>query len=117
MYSRSFKLLSLFSLLFISPLVFANMDCGIEHIDPAYSVEQGYTKEKIRQLCGEPTEIKNWKQEILIKIGNTIPEEFSKNTTQYSMWTYNRGSNTFVEYLLFKDGMLHALKDGEYGTD
>jgi len=41
---------------------------------------------------------------------------YVKTTSHYSMWTYNRGSNTFVEYLLFKEGILIDIKDGFYGT-
>lgn len=81
------------------------------------SVEEGYTMEKIKELCGEPTKIKNWNEEILTKYNNDNLDQFTKLTVHYSMWTYNKGSNTFIEYLLFKDGMLVDLKDGDYGSD
>ena len=98
-------------------MAFANMDCGNQSISADDATEKGYTMDKIKQLCGEATEIKSWKEEFLTRLGNATPETFAKTTTHYTMWTYNRGSNTFIEYLLFKDGMLHDLKDGGYGTD
>lgn len=107
------KLLIVSFLLFIN-LAYADLDCGSESIgrDVSGNFDPSYTMDKIRSLCGNPTKIKNWNDEAIIKYGDT----YSKIITKYSMWTYNRGSNTFIEYLLFKNGFLVDLKDGEYGS-
>lgn len=110
-------LLLLFSCCLFNAAAFADMDCDKGFISPSDAVSEGYTTEKIAKLCGSPTKIKTWDEETLTKYRDGYLDKFSKTTTHYSMWTYNRGSNTFIEYLLFKDGMLIDLRDGDYGSD
>ena len=104
-------LFCIFFSLFIAPSARAALDCGDEVIIEANGT---FSKKKIENLCGKPTEIKNWKDERFIK---TVPGEFVKVTTHYSRWTYNQGSNKLIAYLLFEEDMLIEMKDGDYGSD
>jgi len=111
---RSVMLLCLFC---FSTVACADMDCGNQFISPGDLSSHIYTMDTIKKYCGEPTETKNWNKEILTRPHIEYPDEFIKKTIHYAKWTYNRGSNTFIEYLLFEDGVLINLKDGDYGSD
>lgn len=91
----------------------ADLDCGKESI--SLDFEETWTTEKVELLCGKPQNIKNWKEEVLYQGLDTTT--FVKHSINYSLWTYDRGSHTFIEYLLFKNGVLIEIKDGFYGKD
>lgn len=104
-------------LLLIATPCLAGMDCGKDNIDPGDAVEKNYTIEKIKELCGEPTATKSWDEEFYNKFQGINSERIKKIVTHYTMLTYNRGSNTFIEHLLFKNNILIDLKEDGYGDD
>lgn len=72
-----------------------------------------FTQKKVKSLCGSPSKKKEWTREILIKHeGYDV-----KEVTHFSLWTYNRGSRDLIHYLLFREGVLIEIKEGDYGTD
>lgn len=99
----------------LTNVAMASIDCGNETIskDISDNIDETWTKEKIKNVCGKPTKIKNWKETIVTK----YPDTDIQTTINYSLWTYDMGSNRFVEYLLFKDGVLIDIKDGNYGSN
>jgi hypothetical protein len=116
MTSKITKTLFLICLLsFLTNVAIADLDCGNETLgkDISNNIDETWTKEKVKNICGNPTKIKNWKETIITKYLNTN----ILTTINYSLWTYDTGSNRFIEYLLFKDEVLIDIKDGEYGSN
>ncbi len=90
---------------------YADIYCGngfISADDPLNS----YAVKKVIKLCGKPTKTQRWKTTKFIK----TYYGFDKLSTKYTRLTYNRGSNTFIEYLTFRNNVLIAIKDGDYGS-
>lgn len=89
----------------------ADIYCGNGYIstDDPFTT---YTTQKVIKLCGQPTKTKQWSVARFLKTYNG----FKKLTTNYTRLTYNRGSNTFIEYLTFRNNRLINIKDGNYGS-
>jgi hypothetical protein len=106
--------LSLF--LLTTNITFGNLDCGNESIgrelNNTFDVQ--WTKDKIRKVCGEPTEIQDWNEEFF---SNELNGPNIKTIVTHSLWTYNQGSHTLIEYLSFRNDVLIDIKDGSYGTN
>ena len=73
----------------------------------------GEESQFVYKLCGKPTQIKHWTTKSFIRYGANLVE----SDTHFQRWIYNRGSDTFIEYLTFREGELIDIQDGEYGTD
>jgi hypothetical protein len=103
-----------FYLFLKNSVAFADMECGSEWVSKnSTNFENGNTRENIIKLCGKPTTIQKWDDEIFTKYDNS----FTKNIIHYELWKYDRGSHTTIEYLLFNNGMLVDVTDGDYGSD
>jgi hypothetical protein len=58
--------------------------------------------------CNPPTSV----------VRREVPFETTKGKVAYievQEWTYNLGPNEFVQYLVFRNGYLSAVRSGDYG--
>ncbi|MBE9503605.1 MAG: DUF2845 domain-containing protein [Proteobacteria bacterium] len=76
-------------------------------------IDKGLSKGEVKSWCGDPTfvdrrkeernkESKDEKENIIISV--TIDE-----------WMYNFGPNSFIEILIFENGLLREINTGDYG--
>lgn len=94
-------------LCFIPHIAMADMECGKETISLDY--EETWTMEKVKILCGPPSSVKYWDEEIVNQqLDNILP---TKKTENYSIWTYDRGKSIPIVYLIFKNDVLIDIKD------
>jgi hypothetical protein len=98
-----------------------SMRCGNKLV---YSGDTTYT---VRTKCGEPddvihrSEIRTVSHEVSAPCEDRQSRAKCSRTVETSVevvideWTYDFGSNRFIETLRFEDGKLVRIKDGEYG--
>jgi hypothetical protein len=67
-------------------------------------VSVGMRQGEVRALCGEPTSSRSWQEYGLA--GSSVNME---------EWTYNMGSDRFLQFLRFKNGVLDTMETGGYG--
>lgn len=88
-------------------------------------VATGDRKSEVLSRCGGPTYVEAW-QEVRIKgdLGSRLTETelglhrlplLVKELVTVEEWEYNQGPNRFVRYLLFENGRLIRITDGDYG--
>ncbi|MDF1655055.1 MAG: DUF2845 domain-containing protein [Coxiellaceae bacterium] len=73
----------------------------------------GESAQFVYKLCGKPSHMKHHTVKSFTRYGAKLIE----SDTHYQQWIYNRGSDTFIEYLTFREGELIDIQDGDYGTD
>lgn len=99
-----------------------NMRCGDKLV---YSGDSTYT---VRTKCGEPddvnhrTEVRTVSHEVSAPCEDRQSRVKCSRTVETSIevviddWTYDFGSNHFIQYLRFEDGKLRRITDGDYGV-
>lgn len=70
-------------------------------------VEINDRKHAVLRKCGEPTYTDSYIQ--------AISPYRPHHTQQIDVWTYNFGSNRFMQELLFRNGRLYRINDLDYG--
>ena len=69
-------------------------------------------------ICGEPASTRSWQETIESGTGSQNKNKgyFTASITiNYEEWMYNFGSTRFIQYLLFKNGILVNIESGGYG--
>jgi hypothetical protein len=89
----------------ITPLIFLPnqayaLKCGTK------LVEIYDRKHKVLYKCGEPTYTDSYEQ-----VSSIYPYQIQ----QIDVWTYNFGSNKFIQELIFRNGRLHRINSLGYG--
>jgi len=86
----------------------------------------GDTKSQVIDKCGEPDHIESWEEERIKKDHYYSYDHYRsyegyrepflvKEYVRIEEWTYNRGSTTFIRYLLFEKGRLKKINLGDKG--
>ena len=92
-------------------------------------VTAGDTRAEVIHNCGEPDFVDSWEEERISRDYRTESRYdprtdsyrryreplFVKETVKIDVWTYNLGSNQFIRYLTFENGILTEIKTGERG--
>lgn len=89
-------------------------------------VSIGDTKSQVIDKCGEPDHIESWEEERIKKDYYYSYDHYRsyegyrepflvKEYVRIEEWTYNRGSTTFIRYLLFEKGRLKKINLGDKG--
>ena len=71
-------------------------------------VDVGDRLHKVHRFCGEPAYVDSYDQPISIY---GYPQGF----THVDVWTYNFGSNRFMQELIFENGVLRYINQLGYG--
>ena len=99
-----------------------SMRCGDKLV---YSGDSTYT---VRTKCGEPddavhrTEVRTVSHEVSAPCEDRQSRAKCSRTVETSVeviiddWTYDFGSNRFIQYLRFENGKLLRITDGAYGS-
>lgn len=77
-------------------------------------VSVGDTKAEVMIKCGAPAWRDNWTNEIITGV-DTVREQ--RVSVARERWVYNLGPKSFLRFLLFKNGRLVEITDGDYGYD
>lgn len=98
-----------------------SMHCGNEIISV------GDRAAKVRTACGEPDYVDRWHEKRIVR-DHSNPFAYRRReydtsrepiiTEKYvtiEEWTYNLGSNKFIRYLIFENGLLQEILLGGYG--
>ncbi len=107
-------------------------------------VSEGFLMREVTDLCGPPSFVDAFQEEISLKIFREIPDRKEDGETDDGQhkrkrpsdsdenrellreeirtldveeWTYNKGSSSFMRFLRFEDGRLVSIKEGSYGFD
>lgn len=107
-------------------------------------VSDGFLNREVESLCGPPSFVDVFEEEISLKIFQEIPDRKENHetnaghekhkgsadlddrhelireetrTVHVEDWTYNKGSSSFLRFLRFEDGRLVSIKEGSYGFD
>jgi hypothetical protein len=104
--------LILFGLCCFAPALADGMRCGSKLVVEEDSVE------KVRALCGEPTEVT--RREILqqpsyLRNGRVYYLRGDAVLVPVELWTYNLGPNKLMRRLKFVDGRLQEIETLGYG--
>ena len=99
-----------------------SMHCGNDIISVGDRAAQ------VRSACGEPDYVDRWHEKRILR---DHPNPFAYRRREYDTsrepiitekyvtveeWTYNLGSNKFIRYLIFENGMLQEILLGDYGN-
>ena len=119
---KKIKVILILLILFI-PTIASALRCG------SSLVLKGDRKVEVLKICGEPEFIETWEEETVTHITgehDEIREDLiigresnigKSNLVRLEEWTYNFGSNRFIQYLTFVNGRLKKIEDGPKGTD
>ncbi len=110
--------------LFISVIHISNPTYGLRCSGSIVSI--GDTKSQVTYKCGEPDYIESWEEERIKKDHYYSYDHYrsyegyrrpflAKEYVRIEEWTYNLGPTTFIRYLLFENGRLKKIKDGDKG--
>lgn len=75
-------------------------------------VREGDSIEEVHRRCGDPT-FRTFSTELISF--ETASGLVVTKTVQVERWTYNRGPREFIRYLVFRDGRLARITEGDYG--
>jgi hypothetical protein len=79
-------------------------------------VSTGMRTGEVLAVCGEPTSTRSWQEGYETgNIGQRKETSRAVITVNYEEWTYNFGHSRFMQFLLFKNGVLDSIKSGGYG--
>jgi hypothetical protein len=79
-------------------------------------VSTGMRTGEVLATCGEPTSTRSWQESYETgNIGQKKDLYRTAITVNYEEWTYNFGPARFMQFLLFKNGVLDSIKAGGYG--
>lgn len=91
-------------------------------------VSVGDRASQVRSACGEPDYVDKWHEKRIVK---DYSNPFASRRREYDTsrqpiitekyvtveeWTYNLGSNKFIRYLIFENGILQEIYLGDYGN-
>ena len=106
------KIKHLSTLLLICPLLIVNDAFGLRCGNRI--VEIGERKFEVIMKCGPPSSVEKWQEEVLGYENHR--EHIKKITYSYiEEWTYNLGSDRFMQFLKFRNGVLNSIESGGYG--
>jgi hypothetical protein len=76
----------------------------------------GMRQGEVVAICGEPASTRSWQETLESGTGSQKKGYFTASiTVNYEEWMYNFGSTRFIQYLLFKNGILVNIESGGYG--
>lgn len=114
----------------IIPIIFATAGPSFAFRCGTSLVIEGDTKPEVIQKCGEPDYVDSWQEERFSRNYPSVREYDPDNHRYYrryrepflvkeyvtiDVWTYNLGSNRFIRYLTFENGILIEISTGERG--
>jgi hypothetical protein len=110
--------------LFILVILISHPTYGLRCSGSIVSI--GDTKSQVIYKCGEPDYIESWEEERIKKDHYYSYDHYrsydgyrepflAKEYIRFEEWTYNLGPTSFIRYLLFKNGRLKKIKDGDKG--
>ena len=79
-------------------------------------VSVGMRQGDVVAICGDPASTRSWQETLESGRGSQKKGYFTASiTVNYEEWMYNFGSTRFIQYLLFKNGILVNIESGGYG--
>jgi len=72
----------------------------------------GQTVDDVYERCGEPTTRTATTEFVTVRVSHDVSVT---HAVPVETWTYDRGSNHFVRFLTFRDGILVDIDEGSYG--
>jgi hypothetical protein len=78
------------------------------HCDGAL-ISVGDTREKVREACGEPTEVRRPRDALINRGGIIVRLNVDEE------WVYDFGSDRFVRTVRFRSGKVVDIEMGDYG--
>ncbi len=103
--------IAIFLLIFLVPFDSLALRCGNR------LVSKGDRKIEVLEKCGEPALVEEWREELEIFKGRKGKKFKSIRNLYIEEWTYNFGSKRFLQFLIFKNGRLYTIIEGERGYD
>lgn len=115
-------------LLLLSAVTLADFRCQSKIISA------GMTQDQVAHWCGQPNATYHWTaveayyesryptrrstyqvNRPTQELGVAAPRPVYVSV-HYNRWTYNFGSNQFIKYLVFRNGVLQEIDEGGYGN-
>jgi hypothetical protein len=72
---------------------------------------------RVLDKCGKPTFEEKWVEERVVHVRPhpLLAPELTTSGVVIQLWTYNRGSNSFMQQLRFENGILKKIETLKYG--